>query len=71
MFNLPEDLAPRSPQAPLPVPAKVTGVRGVTHSFEKGEVGCFPFGGYRTRIKTESGNRTHNELTVLVVDILL
>jgi hypothetical protein len=40
-FNLPQDILPRSLQAPLPVPAEVTGPCGTTDSVENGEVRRF------------------------------
>jgi len=38
LFDLPEDVLPRAPQATLPVPTAVPSVWGVIHPIKKGEV---------------------------------
>ena len=69
MSDIPEDILPRSPQTPLPVPAEVSSVRSVVHPVKKREVGRFLSTGQSE--DREQRIETHDETATLVVDILL
>lgn len=60
IFELEEDLAPCSLQAPLSVPGTVTGIRGVAHTVEKVEVSRFLFVGQHMQANCQRVELTIN-----------
>ena len=70
-FDLGKNILPRPPQASLPVPGTVSSFCCAAQTVEECEVGRFLFIGHYPRTNGRSSSGTHNEPTILVVDVLL
>ena len=69
IFELLQDVPPRPPQAPLPVPRAVAGPIGVMHAIQKNPLHVSLFTSYYIWLNSEEG--THDELAALIIDVLL